>query len=192
MFVITLFRLLRSRHHHVVMDIQKWLAHADLDRAPDEPQGRRIQSREKNNVVTSPSPDHASHSRQSLASHASEIGPYSKRRARRHSPASQESTIFSASSSVSSTIWPPSSELYKRRKRHKTRENLYEPYSGVRKNRSGRRRGDDGRKRKKAGKSKTKHRRTEKPSKPSKPGQKLLEDFNAPNVGSSRLIVRIS
>lgn len=175
------------------MDIQKWLASADLDRAPDESRGRESRARKHDNGGASRLPETSSELRQLLANRGPDLSAHDKYHVKRDPPSSRDSCRSSSSSSGgSSASRPPSSELYKRRKRHKTREDLYEPHSGVRKKRSRPKKEDSHKRKKRTEKSKTKHHRTEKPLKLAKPGQKLLKDFNAPNVGSSRLIVRIS
>lgn len=103
-------------------------------------------------------------------------------------PPTTSSHLTSASTTDSSSSVSWRSEHFERRKRHKTREGLYEPNSGVRNRRS---RPKDDKKAKKKRK-KEKHHRTEKSKRPTRPGQQLLQKFSAPNVGDSRLTVRRS
>jgi len=92
--------------------------------------------------------------------------------------------VSQCTSSSSSSSAP--SEHFERRKRHKTRENLYEPHSGVRKRRS-KRKGKDEDKEKKG---KRKHQRTKKKTKEAKkPGLNLINNFSAENVRHDRLTV---
>ena len=90
----------------------------------------------------------------------------------------------SSASDTSSSRHPAISEHFERRKRHKMREDLYEPNAGVEKKRSKP-------KNKKKQKKKDKHHRTERTKRAAKPGQQLLKNFSAPNMGGTRLTVRV-
>lgn len=105
-----------------------------------------------------------------------------------HPPSSLTSSTSHSSDAPPSASKTPSSDKYKRGKRHKTREDLYEPNSGIRKRRS---RAKDTSKDKKKSKKKqeSKHHRTERPKRVNKPGQQMLSNFNALNAGGPRLIV---
>lgn len=104
----------------------------------------------------------------------------------------QSSSSISSSSSNSSSSSSASSHdkdqgrSFERRKRHKTRTAIYEPYSGERSKRT---------KRKvetKPDKKWKRHHKTEKPKKKkSRPGHGLVNSFRAANVPTIRLTVRL-
>lgn len=113
------------------------------------------------------------------------------RRERRSHSLATTSSDSSPSLEFSSSHGP--SEHFERRPRRKTRNDLYEPYSGARKRRSQRKQ-SRGKKRKKANvqKGNEKYHRTKRVNKArEKPGQTLLRGFHADNVSSERLTVGI-
>lgn len=151
------------------MDIQGWLADVEDLSLPKESlpaKSKRRHQREK--------PPHA---------------PPGRRSPSCHSPRPTSSTITSSqsSSSTSSGVAAPE-ETFERRKRHRTRVDLYEPNSGVRSKRSKRKvqdaeQGDDIGKTKKKSKRKSKHER--------RPGEELVKSFRTSKVNKDRITVSL-
>lgn len=103
-----------------------------------------------------------------------------RRRERSATTSSGSSTAMSSHSSDSEAL----SERYEKRLRHKTRDGLYEPNSGVRREQSKRRKS-------KNKKGKSKHRKTKKKFyRRELAGRSLVDNFNARNVRRFRLTVR--
>lgn len=178
------------------MDINQWLQRTVTARDEDAPELRkeedptrirhRATNREAHRALSPAAPKIA------------DANPEKTRhRARKHKRKASSSTYSKSSGSAStksdsgsepsssSSLSAPS-EHFERRKRHKTRENLYEPHSGERKRRSEKKHKDEVKERK----GKKKHRRTEKKRKEAKkPGQNLINNFSADRVHHDRLTV---
>jgi len=101
------------------------------------------------------------------------------------------STAGSSTSSESSSSSSAPSEHFERRQRHKTRKDLYEPHSGVRKKRTKQDDKAEGKAQKRKKEKEKQHRRTEKKKRRvRRPGQDFHENFTAKNVRDDRLTVR--
>jgi len=178
------------------MDINQWLQRTVTARDEDalelqeEEAPTRIRPRSTNHETQralSPAPPRIAEVRTGKAKQRTRIH---KRKA---SSSAYSKSSGSASTNSDSGLECPSSssssapsENFERRKRHKTRENLYEPHSGALKRRSKQKDKDEV----KEGKRKKKHRRTEKKRKDAKkPGQNLINNFSADRVHHDRLTV---
>jgi len=179
------------------MDINQWLQRTvtvrdedvlEDEQDPDQTHRDHHATRDTRRAKL-PAPVTSAHTRQRKAS-------TNERKHKRHASTSMHSSSSSSASfntesaSQSSSASAPS-ERFERRKRHKTRENLYEPHSGQWKKRSRKKDkgADDGEKKKK--KKKEEHYRTEKKRREAKKsGQNLINTFSADNVRQDRLTVR--
>jgi len=194
----TLVTIYRSSHVSCNMDIHAWLDKTEIlpqvgcthESSPGRHASREHTRRRGHAEPTWPSVEHQANANSVLAS----CGVEQKRRHRRasttESSGSSSSSTTSSSQSDSTSSHQPIEETFERRKRHRTREDLYTPGSGLKRSR-GRKKvakaeGKSGSKKK----DKSKHRRTKKTKKLAKPGLQMLQTFEAPNVGGGRLIVR--
>jgi len=178
------------------MDINQWLQRTITTRDEDAPELQEDKDYTRNQHRATNSETH-----RALSPAAPRVANAKPRKAkdstRKHKRKASSSAYSKSSSSAStksnsgsecsssSSLSAPS-EKFERRKRHKTRENLYEPHSGERRRRSKKKDKDEAKEKK----GKKKHRLTEKKRKEArKPGQNLINNFSADRVHHDRLTV---
>jgi hypothetical protein len=182
------------------MDIHKWLRDTNLtaeNSLPHESEHIKLVTTKVKQIHAAATPPigEASNDKLKQTHHRPEY--HRKRKARTSSDlSSSDSASTSGSASASSSLASTRSEHFERRKRHKTREDLYDPNAGARKRRSPREDRDEEKDKhyeKANGKKRTKkHHRTEKRTKgsrASKRGEELVKHFSAKNVRHDRLTV---
>lgn len=175
------------------MDIQAWLSETQapsLQREARSTDPRKHQLRDSTRAL-----DHASYQKSDRGDHlpTHQVRPFKESARKRQkglspSDAPDESSTSATASSISKTssLTEPKVESFERRKRHRTRENLYEP-GAILKRKSKKKHAAE---QDKKAKQQTKHHRTKKAKNAANPGLQMLQGFSAPNMGEGRLTVR--
>lgn len=175
------------------MDIKKWIESTKVELRPKEPDDLAYPrgKRAKNGIRVQCSDERKKSS--SFIEVASESVRKNKKRRRQNETASISTRRSSSSSQSEFETEPSASEtpgevferrVFERRKRHTTRKELYDPYSGERK-----RRGKSTKEKKDTKRSKKCYHKTKRSKKDSRPGNTLIQNFHANNVPRARLTV---
>jgi len=178
------------------MDIRRWLVET-VEQSDEDSHHKRDSHHQHRNDS-----HHHKRSATPIAEVPTEVPPrherdqYKERRHKRKISEARSASVGTFSSLGSSTTSDSSSsssapsEHFERRQRHKTRKDLYEPHSGVRKKRTKHDHKAEGKAKKHKKKKEKEHRRTEKKKRGVKRlGQDFHEKFSAKNVRDDRLTV---